>query len=157
MSISAFIWFAPAAASLPIVVSDFRRRRVSVTWLAALFVASVFASAYSESLRAAMTHLLYGCTLAALLMLCLAGYLKLRYRRIRLGTAFGAGDLCHIIALSPLFPPADLLKLLVAAAAISLAWYRILNRGRRSTIPFAGMIGITLICVTVIRFCVLCL
>ena len=104
-----------------------------------------------------MTHLLHGCTLIALLMLCLAGYLKLRCRRIRLGAAFGAGDWCYIVALSPLLPPADLLKLLVAAAAASLVWHRILNRGRRSTIPFAGMIGITLICVTVIRFCVLCL
>lgn len=157
MTTLAIIWFAPAAVLLPIVVSDFRRRRISVLWLAALFAVTAFTAAYTESPRAAMTHFLYGCALVALLMLCLAGYLKLRYRRIRLGSAFGAGDRYCIVALSPMFPPADLLKLLVASALAALAWDRIANRGRRRTIPFAGMIGITLICVTIIRFCMLCL
>ena len=156
MSVSAVIWFIPAAVSIPVAISDFRRRRVSVLALAAVFVATAAAAAYAESCRAAVRHLVAGCILAAALMTCLAAYMHLRYRgQIRLRHGFGAGDWCYMIALSPMFPPADLLTLLIASATLSLIWYRTINRRRRRTIPFAGMTAVTLTCVTVIRFCML--
>jgi len=149
------IWLVPAVVSVPLVVSDFRCRRVSVLWLAAVFLVCTAVAVYTESPLTALHHLLAGCILIVLLMLCLTCYLWLRYGRARLGDAFGAGDWCYIVALSPLFSLSDLLKLLVAAALLSLVWYRLLNRGRRRTIPFAGIIGITLTGVIIIRFCTL--
>ncbi len=86
-------------------------------------------------------------------MLCLRIYLMLRHGGMRLCHAFGAGDWCYIAAVSPLFPPSDLLKLLVASSLLSLVWHSVLNR--RRTIPFAGMTGTTLILITIIRFCAL--
>lgn len=156
MSLSVIILFAPAAASVPIVISDFRRRRISVVWLVVLLAVAMSSAAYFESWRIASVRLLEGVVVTALLLACLGTYLRMRYgASARLDRAFGAGDAYCMIALSPLFPPADLLKLLVAAALLSLTWHRTLNRGRRGTIPFAGMIGLTLIGVVSIRFLLL--
>ena len=152
MLLSALLWFAPAMVSMPIVASDFRCRHVSVVWLVAVFLVCITVAACTDSPCAALHNLFAGCSVVALLMLGLAVYLGMRHGRMRLGHGFGAGDWCYIAALSPLFSPSDLLKLLVAASMLSIVWFRSLNRGRRSTIPFAGMIGLTLICVVLIRF-----
>lgn len=150
------IWFAPAVASLPIVVSDFRCRRVAVVWLAAVLVACFAATLYTDSWPTALTRTAANASLVALLMLCLAVWTRLRHGAgARLGSHFGAGDLCYMLALAPLLPPVDFIRLITAAALLSLIWYYALNRARRTTIPFAAMIGITLVAITLLRFVML--
>lgn len=147
------ILFAPAAASISVIVSDFRQRRVSVVWLVAVFTASFAAATHTESCMSALSHLLSCTIVVAMLMLCLWGYTKLRYgRSASLADSFGAGDWCYMLSLCPLFPPTDMLKLLIAAAVTATAWHTAVDRGRRSTVPFAGFTALTFICITVIRY-----
>lgn len=120
---------------------DFRTRRVSVRWLAALGVA---AAAAAWTVQGRCTLLLQTATNAALLLLSgllLAGCLRLR--RLAVRHAFGAGDAVFLLAVTPLFAPESYLRFLVATAFAALVWWA-MRRRRRRTVPFVGVGGCVL-------------
>lgn len=136
----------PAAV---LACDDFRTRRVSVRWLAALGVAAVAAAWTTEGGR---TLLLQTATNAALLLLSgllFAGYLRLRGLVVR--HAFGAGDAVFLLAVAPLFAPASFLRFLVVTALAALVWWT-MRRHRRRTVPFVGVGGCVLAGWVVLQF-----
>lgn len=149
------IRLVPAAMSLPVVISDFRRRRVSILWLIAAGVSSVLVCACLESWQEALYNVCAGAILTGLLLLSLLLYLKVRYGAARpLGNNFGAGDWCYMMAMSPVLAPNRLLSVAIVASLISLVWYRWLNWKRRSTIPFVTFLGSVFIMYSLLRvFC----
>lgn len=139
----------PVLPAVVLVVSDFRLRTVPVAALVAfggLAVASALSvTSVGEVLRRTgqnallLAYLGSGCCL----------YLSLRYRRRinPLRGYFGTGDLCFLLALSPLLPFREYLYFLVGGCALTLcgwAAYRGLG-GCRDTIPLAGTLGILFI------------
>ncbi len=125
-----------------LAVSDFRKREVSVLWLA------VFGS-----LSAGVAVMLHGITGAAvnmaanlLLLLYLAGgillYIKLRRGNRKWREYMGMGDVVFLATATPLFGLRDYLLFLICASTFSLVWW-VVSRAR--TIPFVATAGIVLI------------
>lgn len=148
-----FIWLLPAACCLPLACSDFRRRRVAVVWLAALGVASFVAGAVGQGVQPTLLHTCFNALAAMLAIGITALWMSLRNLPLRrfFSRAFGAGDVAMLCALAPLFDPLGYVRLLVAACLPALAWWSV-ARKRRRTIPFAGMLALTLIGHAVFRF-----
>ena len=121
---------------------DFRTRRVGIAWLVGLGLAAVAAGWFCDGWRTMLLHAAGGALLLGLLGVSLAGYLRLRRKRI--GRSLGAGDAVFLLVITPLFSPEAYLRFLIAACALSLVWWAFLRPSRRSTIPFVGMAGLAL-------------
>ena len=128
----------PAAV---LVREDFRTRRVSVQWLAALGVAAAAAAWTADGGRTLLLQTAVNAALLLLSGLLLAGYLRLRGLAVR--HAFGAGDAVFLLAVAPLFAPASFLRFLVSTALAALVWWAV-RRHRRRTVPFVGVGGCVL-------------
>lgn len=131
----------PPAAVL--ACEDFRTRRVSVGWLAALGGAA-FGAAWSRAGGAeALACTATNGALAMLLVAGLAGWQALRGRPLRafFGTAFGAGDGAAMLAVAPLFGPEAYVRFLLAACLAALGWW-VLRRA--AAVPLAGVMALTL-------------
>jgi len=128
----------PAAV---LVGEDLGTRRVSVVWLALLGASAVSTSwhvvGWQTMLRQAAVN-----TCSLLVVAALLGvYLSLRRFAVRYSV--GAGDLVCLVAITPLFGAQEFIRFLIAACLVSLGWW-VVCRKRRRTVPFVAMIGITL-------------
>ena len=145
MGMSVYLTLLPALFAVPLIVSDFRRRRVGIPGLVLLGIVCAVTgwllAPDGEFLRTLCGNYL----LLALLGLGLTGYFRLRYRvrNSRFRHYFGAGDVWFLLAVAPLFTLQGFVRFLLFSCLLALGWWFFLNR-RRHTIPFVGHLGIAL-------------
>lgn len=131
---------------------DFRTRRISVVWLAALAVACLFAGIRESGFDAVLLRALLNGALVGLLLGALALWQAWRHPEARnlFAHALGAGDAWTLLAVAPLFDTVSFVRFLLAACLAALAWWIV---KRPATLPLAGMLLLTL---TVHVFCKTC-
>jgi len=120
---------------------DFRTRRVDVVWLTVLGGTVIGATWAAEGWRTMLLHAICNAVLLVLSGAVLVGYLRLRHLAVR--HAFGGGDIIFLLAVTPLFAPAEFLRFLIAACIVALLW-RACCGCRRRTIPFVGTAAVAL-------------
>lgn len=129
---------------MPLLVSDFRCRRVGVGWLALFGAVAVLTTVTLYPFCRACLHTGINCGLLVMLGLLLWIYFRLRHGLRRLRYCLGSGDVWLLMASAPLFAPAAFLRFLIFSCLLSLLWWVAAGRKHRRTIPFAGMLGLTL-------------
>lgn len=146
MSGCAYIDVLPAAASVHLLITDFSRRRITVSGLVVFAACSFSAAAFAYPFRLLCLQVGINCGLLSLLALFLWGYFRLRYDLPFRGFRhfLGSGDLVFLAVTTPLFAPAAFLRFQIVACLLALVWWFVAGRKRRRTIPFAGMLAITL-------------
>lgn len=144
---SVYLTLLPALSAVPLVVSDFRRRRVGIPGLVLLGIVCALTGWLLVPDGEFLPMLCGNYLLLALLVLGLAGYLRLRYkaRNADLRHYFGSGDVWFLLAVAPLLSTQEFVRFLLFSCLLSLGWWFFLNRGRRHTIPFVGHLGIVLV------------
>lgn len=130
----------PAVA---IACDDLRTRRVSVGWLAALGTAAVAVAGTASGWRAAGLYAAGNAGILLLFAASMALWQWFRRRRLQelFTRCFGAGDVVMMLAIVPLFPPAEYVRLLVVSCAAGLAGWSVHRRG---TVPLAGVMALML-------------
>lgn len=136
-----YMQVGPALCCVPLMVWDFRRRRVAATWLGVLGMAALVAGWYGEG-GAVIGRVLCNALVLVFLAACMGIYFRLRYgkSRGRWRWFLGAGDVWFVGALTPLFAPEAFVRFLIVACLAALGWY-VCRYPRRRTIPFVGIAG----------------
>ncbi len=135
-----------------LIVSDFRRREVSVMWLLILAIGTVcipmIQDGGSEVLERSCLNLLLILYMSTGIVLW--GWVKARKFVNPINVYIGLGDFLFFLTLVPLFPVRQYAWLLVACMGFSLVWWgvaAILKNKSPKNVPFIGTSGIVLACV----------
>lgn len=137
-SYSYLLLLLPAAV---LARDDFRTRRVGLVWLAVLGITAVVTAWLTQERHAMAEH-----TLCNALILLLSGALLALCLRLcgqRIVRAAGAGDGMFLLCVTPLFPPAEYIRFMIACCLAALIWW-VCGGRRYRTIPFVGTGGIVL-------------
>lgn len=129
--------------AVPLVVDDFRLRRVGVLWLVALGSVAVGVGWTLRGLDPMLRSLFWNGLLLMLFLGVMACYHTLR--RFSSGSffrdGFGLGDAVTMLVVTPLFSPAGYVRFLLAGSLAALLWWFL---RRATTIPLAGILAAVL-------------
>lgn len=156
VSLLNLILLIPAA---PLVIEDFRERRVRLVWLLVLAALSLFISILYIGMRPAIVNILSNSALLLLTGTAVGLWFYARgsgapgNRLHSLKRLLGAGDIVFLFALTPLFGPKEYVIFIISASVFSLCWWLCIMtlRRRNATIPFIGTAGILLCACMIIR------
>jgi hypothetical protein len=141
--------YLPLVMLIPLVrliVGDFRRREVSVVWLAVLAVSTVGVPVIMLGWRETFTHSWQNLLLLAYLGIGIVvwGWVKARRFVNPVNVYIGLGDLLFFLALVPLFPVKIFAWLMVCCMVFSLVWWQAakLRGSAPKNVPLVATSGI---------------
>lgn len=131
---------------MPMIISDFRHRYISLYWLIAFALTALYLRCHACELYSAFLNIGINMFITLFMLLGTLLYFRIRYRRrrIRFGDCIGTGDILFLFSITLLFEPETFLLFLVFSLLFSLVWYYISVRisGRDKTIPLVATIGV---------------
>lgn len=129
--------------ALPLVIEDFRLRRISVVWLGVMGVLTFLLAVIDVGWRQVLLYTALNCISLTLLTALLALWLQIRGRQPRqlFRMWIGSGDIVLMAVLTPLFAPDTYVRFVLAACLAGLAWWMV---KRPTTIPLAGIMALAL-------------
>ena len=139
---AAYLYLFPAVAVLPLVRDDFRSRRIGSAWLLFFGLVVLGVSIAVFGWVTMFRHIAMNVLFLLFTGAFVAGYFRLRGRRLRY--SIGNGDQLFLLAITPLLPIACFLWFLIASCLFSLLWWWGTCRMRRCTVPFVATSGIVL-------------
>lgn len=132
------------------VISDFRRREVSLLWLLAFCTGSVIISMNIYGLYIMTCNILSNFFLLLYLLLGVTIYLRARYKHWinPFRKYLGGGDAVFLLGIAPLFPIHTYISFLVVTFSCTLCvWWPLSKIKKRNiTIPLISVIG-TALCI----------
>lgn len=131
---------------MPMIVSDFRYRYISLHWLIAFTLTALYLRCCACELYPALLNIGVNVLITLFMLLGTGLYFRIRYGGwgIRFRDCIGTGDLLFLFSITLLFEPETFLSFLVISLLFSLAWHYISVRisGRDKTIPLVATIGV---------------
>lgn len=129
--------------AVPLAWADFRRREVSVVWLAVLGAGCFGVAWRMQGLETTLLDTGLNTALLVLFGLILTGWHLLRGKPLRtiFRSSFGSGDAVMMLATTPLFAPTGYVRFLLAGCVAALVWWFV---KRPATLPLAGFMALTL-------------
>lgn len=135
-------------ALIPMVVSDFKTRKISLIFLIVFAALSVFVSVEQSGLNEMWINSIYNILLLIYMSVGVILYLWIKNRRLTnpLNAHLGLGDVLFILSLVPLFTLRAYLWFLIIGMSLSLVWGLIKGRYSKQpvSIPLVGTIGVLL-------------
>lgn len=148
--------YLPLVILIPLIrliVADFRRREVSIVWLAVLAVGTVCVPVLQHGWQETFTRIWQNMLLLSYLGTGIVIWSLIKARRFvnPVNTYIGMGDLVFFAALIPLFPVRTFTWLMVASMLFSLVWWQAARlRGKQPVnVPLVSTSGIVMGCAVI--------
>ncbi|MDR1198596.1 MAG: hypothetical protein LBK94_06240 [Prevotellaceae bacterium] len=144
MNVSRYILLLLLIPVLPMIISDFYRRRVALAWLVILAACAVPAAIILFGLNIFIINLVFNIAILIYMFLGVLLYVYIKSRKISSVRHYtGMGDALFFIALTPVFESANFIYFLIASCLAALAWWSaiyVITRKKR-TVPLVGISG----------------
>jgi len=135
------------APVVPMIVSDFYRRRVALAWLVAFTVLNVTITIILYDFNIFITNVLFNIAVLAYMACGVLLYIYIKHKKVSTIKHYvGMGDVVFLFALTPIFEFYTFLYFLIGSCIAALVWWGInylINKKNR-TIPFVGVLGCVL-------------
>jgi hypothetical protein len=133
--------FIPA---FPMIISDFRCRRVALLWLVILAVCDAAIAIILYGLNTAFINFIFNTAILIYMFLGVMLYVYIKNRKISSIKHYaGIGDVLFFFALTPIFEFRSFIYFIIGSCLAALAWwltvYAVYHKKR--TVPLAGISG----------------
>ncbi|MDR1348516.1 MAG: hypothetical protein LBJ63_08860 [Prevotellaceae bacterium] len=144
MDASRYILLLLLIPLLPMIISDFYRRKVALIWLIMLAACAVLVAVTLFGVNIFMINLVFNIAILIYMFLGVLLYVYIKNKKISSVKHYtGMGDALFFIALTPVFESDNFIYFLIASCLVSLAWwsitYVIIHKKR--TVPLVGISG----------------
>jgi hypothetical protein len=147
MNVSDCILLLPVIPVLPMIMSDFRHRRITLGWLIMLAVCNAATAIILYGLNTVGINFVFNFAILAYMFLGVILYACMKNRKISSIKHYaGIGDALFFVALTPIFEIRSFIYFLIGSFLAALAWWCIIYfiYHKKRTVPLVGISGCVL-------------
>ncbi|MDR2125801.1 MAG: hypothetical protein LBP63_03080 [Prevotellaceae bacterium] len=131
---------------MPMIISDFCLRRVTLAWLVILAVCNIITATVLYGLRTAGINFIFNFAVLIYMFLGVLLYVYIKSRKIATIKHYaGLGDVLFFLVLTPIFEFRHFVYFLIGSCLAALAWWLIIYVvwHKKRTVPLVGISGCT--------------